>query len=92
MKASYKMMGVILCGVMLLASSCGAKAGNKYSFCSGVGVGIGFPSGVESGFVESASEDASESEAVSETASEASSVVGEAMSEGYRQNQGGIKS
>ena len=26
MKASYKMMGVILCGVMLLASGCGAKA------------------------------------------------------------------
>ena len=60
MKASYKMMGVIThCGVMLLASSCGAKAGNKYSFCSQVGVGISFPVESNPGFVESASEDTS---------------------------------
>ena len=81
MKASYKMMGVILCGVMLLASGCGAKA--ETSTASVAESVSESASPVESNPVssESASEDASESEAVSETASEASSVVGEAVSE-----------
>ena len=81
MKASYKMMGVILCGVILLASGCGAKA--ETSTASVAESVSESASPVESNPVssESASEDASESEAVSETASEASSVVGEAVSE-----------
>lgn len=81
MKASYKMMGVILCGVMLLASGCGAKA--ETSTASVTESVSESASPVESNPVssESASEDASESEAVSETASEAPSVVSEAVSE-----------
>ena len=75
MNVNYKMMGVVLCGAMLLASGCGAKAETTAS------------SAVESESVsvvalEAASSEAvPESEAVSETASEASSVVGEAVSE-----------
>lgn len=75
MNVSYKMMGVVLCGAMLLASGCGAKAETTAS------------SAVESESVsvvalEAASSEAvPESEAVSETVSEASSAVSEAASE-----------
>ena len=70
MKASYKMMGVILCGVMLLASGCGAKA--ETSTASVTESVSESASPVESNPVssESASEDASESEAVSEAPAE----------------------
>ena len=72
MNVSYKMMGVVLCGAMLLASGCGAKAETTAS------------SAVESESVsvvalEAASSEAvPESEAVSEAVSEASSAVSEA--------------
>lgn len=75
MNVSYKMMGVVLCGAMLLASGCGAKAETTAS------------SAVESESVsvvalEAASSEAvPESEAVSEAVSEASSAVSEAASE-----------
>lgn len=75
MNVNYKMMGVVLCGAMLLASGCGAKAETTAS------------SAVESESVsvvalEAASSEAvPESEAVSETVSEASSAVSEAASE-----------
>lgn len=75
MNVSYKMMGVVLCGAMLLASGCGAKAETTAS------------SAVESESVsvealEAASSEAvPESEAVSEAVSEASSSVSEAASE-----------
>lgn len=64
MNVNYKMMGVVLCGAMLLASGCGAKAETTAS------------SAVESESVsvvalEAASSEAvPESEAVSETVSE----------------------
>ena len=69
MNVNYKMMGVVLCGAMLLASGCGAKAETTAS------------SAVESESVsvvalEAASSEAvPESEAVSEAVSEASSAV-----------------
>ena len=72
MNVNYKMMGVVLCGAMLLASGCGAKAETTAS------------SAVESESVsvvalEAASSEAvPESEAVSEAVSEASSAVSEA--------------
>ena len=75
MNVNYKMMGVVLCGAMLLASGCGAKAETTAS------------SAVESESVsvvalEAASSEAvPESEAVSEAVSEASSAVSEAASE-----------
>ena len=75
MNVNYKMMGVVLCGAMLLASGCGAKAETTAS------------SAVESESVsvvalEAASLEAvPESEAVSEAVSEASSAVSEAASE-----------
>lgn len=75
MNVNYKMMGVVLCGAMLLASGCGAKAETTAS------------SAVESESVsvvalEAASSEAvPESEAVSEAVSEASSTVSEAASE-----------
>ena len=68
MNVNYKMMGVVLCGAMLLASGCGAKAETTAS------------SAVESESVsvvalEAASSEAvPESEAVSEAVSEASSA------------------
>ena len=75
MNVNYKMMGVVLCGAMLLASGCGAKAETTAS------------SAVESESVsvvalEAASSEAvPESGAVSEAVSEASSAVSEAASE-----------
>lgn len=75
MDVNYKMMGVVLCGAMLLASGCGAKAETTAS------------SAVESESVsvvalEAASSEAvPESGAVSEAVSEASSAVSEAASE-----------
>ena len=75
MNVNYKMMGVVLCGAMFLASGCGAKAETTAS------------SAVESESVsvvalEAASSEAvPESEAVSEAVSEASSAVSEAASE-----------
>lgn len=75
MNVNYKMMGVVLCGAMLLASGCGVKAETTAS------------SAVESESVsvvalEAASSEAvPESEAVSEAVSEASSAVSEAASE-----------
>ena len=75
MNVNYKMMGVVLCGAMLLTSGCGAKAETTAS------------SAVESESVsvvalEAASSEAvPESEAVSEAVSEASSAVSEAASE-----------
>lgn len=75
MNVNYKMMGVVLCGAMLLASGCGAKAETTAS------------SAVESESVsvvalEAASSEAvPESEAVSEAVPEASSAVSEAASE-----------
>lgn len=75
MNVNYKMMGVVLCGAMFLASGCGAKAETTAS------------SAVESESVsvvalEAASSEAvPESGAVSETVSEASSAVSEAASE-----------
>ena len=75
MNVNYKMMGVVLCGAMLLAAGCGAKAETTAS------------SAVESESVsvvalEAASSEAvPESEAVSEAVSEASSAVSEAASE-----------
>lgn len=75
MNVSYKMMGVVLCGAMLLASGCGAKAETTAS------------SAVESESVSvvaleaALSEAVPESEAVSEAVSEASSAVSEAASE-----------
>lgn len=75
MNVNYKMMGVVLCGAMLLASGCGAKAETTAS------------SAVESELVsvvalEAASSEAvPESKAVSEAVSEASSAVSEAASE-----------
>lgn len=75
MNVNYKMVGVVLCGAMLLASGCGAKAETTAS------------SAVESESVsvvalEAASSEAvPESEAVSEAVSEASSAVSEAASE-----------
>lgn len=75
MNVNYKMMGIVLCGVMLLASGCGAKAETTAS------------SAVESESVSvvaleaALSEAVPESEAVSEAVSEASSAVSEAASE-----------
>ena len=75
MNVNYKMMGVVLCGAMFLASGCGAKAETTAS------------SAVESESVsvvalEAASSEAvPESGAVSEAVSEASSAVSEAASE-----------
>lgn len=75
MNVNYKMMGVVLCGAMLLASGCGAKAETTAS------------SAVESESVSvvaleaALSEAVPESEAVSEAGSEASSAVSEAASE-----------
>lgn len=75
MNVNYKMMGVVLCGAMLLASGCGAKAETTAS------------SAVESESVSvvaleaALSEAVPESEAVSEAVSEASSAVSEAASE-----------
>ena len=75
MNVNYKMMGVVLCGALLLASGCGAKAETTAS------------SAVESESVsvvalEAASSVAgTDSEAVSEAVSEASYAVSEAASE-----------
>lgn len=75
MNVNYKMMGIVLCGAMLLASGCGAKAETTAS------------SAVESESVSvvaleaALSEAVPESEAVSEAVSEASSAVSEAASE-----------
>lgn len=75
MNVNYKMMGVVLCGAIFLASGCGAKAETTAS------------SAVESESVsvvalEAASSEAvPESGAVSEAVSEASSAVSEAASE-----------
>lgn len=82
MNVNYKMMGVVLCGAMLLASGCGAKAETTAS------------SAVESESVsvvalEAASSEAvPESEAVSEAVSEASSAVSEAASEKPAESKG----
>lgn len=75
MNVNYKMMGIVLCGAMLLASGCGAKAETTAS------------AAVESESVSvvaleaALSEAVPESEAVSEAVSEASSAVSEAASE-----------
>ena len=69
MNVNYKMMGVVLCGAMLLASGCGAKAETTAS------------SAVESESVSVVALEAASSEAVPEAVSEASSAVSEAASE-----------
>lgn len=85
MNVNYKMMGVVLCGAMLLASGCGAKAETTAS------------SAVESESVsvvalEAASSEAvPESEAVSEAVSEASSAVSEAASEKPAESKAELK-
>ena len=85
MNVSYKMMGVVLCGAMLLASGCGAKAETTAS------------SAVESESVsvvalEAASSEAvPESKAVSEAVSEASSAVSEAASEKPAESKAELK-
>ena len=79
MNVSYKMMGVVLCGAMLLASGCGAKAETTAS--SAVESESVSVVALEAASSEAVSEAVPESKAVSEAVSEASSSVSEAASE-----------
>ena len=79
MKVNYKMMGVVLCGAMLLASGCGAKAETTAS--SAVESESVSVVALEAASSEAVSEAVPESGAVSEAVSEASSAVSEAASE-----------
>lgn len=79
MNVSYKMMGVVLCGAMLLASGCGAKAETTAS--SAVESESVSVVALEAASSEAVSEAVPESKAVSEAVSEASSAVSEAASE-----------
>ena len=79
MNVSYKMMGVVLCGAMLLASGCGAKAETTAS--SAVESESISVVALEAASSEAVSEAVPESKAVSEAVSEASSSVSEAASE-----------
>lgn len=73
------MMGVVLCGAMLLASGCGAKAETTAS--SAVESESVSVVALEAASSEAVSEAVPESKAVSEAVSEASSSVSEAASE-----------
>lgn len=79
MNVNYKMMGVVLCGAMLLASGCGAKAETTAS--SAVESESVSVVALEAASSEAVSEAVPESKAVSEAVSEASSSVSEAASE-----------
>ena len=79
MNVSYKMMGVVLCGAMLLASGCGANAETTAS--SAVESESVSVVALEAASSEAVSEAVPESKAVSEAVSEASSSVSEAASE-----------
>lgn len=79
MNVNYKMMGVVLCGAMLLTSGCGAKAETTAS--SAVESESVSVVALEAASSEAVSEAVPESKAVSEAVSEASSAVSEAASE-----------
>lgn len=79
MNVNYKMMGVVLCGAMLLTSGCGAKAETTAS--SAVESESVSVVALEAASSEAVSEAVPESKAVSEAVSEASSSVSEAASE-----------
>ena len=79
MNVNYKMMGVVLCGAMFLASGCGAKAETTAS--SAVESESVSVVALEAASSEAVSEAVPESKAVSEAVSEASSAVSEAASE-----------
>lgn len=79
MNVNYKMMGVVLCGAMFLASGCGAKAETTAS--SAVESESVSVVALEAASSEAVSEAVPESKAVSEAVSEASSSVSEAASE-----------
>lgn len=79
MNVNYKMMGVVLCGAMLLASGCRAKAETTAS--SAVESESVSVVALEAASSEAVSEAVPESKAVSEAVSEASSSVSEAASE-----------
>lgn len=75
MNVNYKMMGVVLCGAMFLASGCGAKAETTASSA------VEYESVSVVALEAASSEAVPESGAVSEAVSEASSAVSEAASE-----------
>lgn len=91
MRANYKMTVVALCGVMLLASGCGAKKETSASSVAESASEAASSVVLEAASSEAATEPAPESEAVSEASSAVSEAASEAPAESKAESKAETK-